>query len=256
MIRCLLRRSEPVRVIGQSIRWRYCPPSLHSALGHLVQAATERINGCGDPQFNGRSSEARIRQGRNSAIRRSGHAQRLRLVCGQCARSADMLGNRRWRGCREARAGMGVLSRGRLRGHRRPRWLAPREGVSAASAHRHVPGRAIRGIHRACGWPRSPCNSSMRWTRSSTGPSFSATLVKSRMYCWLAARLSGRSAAPAAVVVGDDRPQAPSPAMRHHRRWWPYLQPCRLRSPASQVVALSCSAAACRPDVHSAHPAS
>ena len=67
--------------------------------------------------------------------------QRRRDRCGgrcSCAkgarRPADMFGNRRWRGCRRARAGMGVLSRRRLRGRRRPRWLAPGEGVSAASA--------------------------------------------------------------------------------------------------------------------------
>jgi len=45
VIRCLLKRSEPVMVIGQPVRWRHCPSSLHSALGHLVQAATERIIG-------------------------------------------------------------------------------------------------------------------------------------------------------------------------------------------------------------------
>jgi len=45
VIRCLLKRSEPVTVIGQPVRWRTCPSSLHSASGHLVQAATERIIG-------------------------------------------------------------------------------------------------------------------------------------------------------------------------------------------------------------------
>src|SRR5215472_965866 len=51
------------------------------------------------------------------------------------AEPPDMLGNRRWRGCRQARAGMGVLSLRRLRGRRRrPRWLVPGEGVSAVSA--------------------------------------------------------------------------------------------------------------------------
>jgi hypothetical protein len=45
VIRCLLKRSEPVTVTGQPVRRRPCPSSWHSALGHLAQTATERIIG-------------------------------------------------------------------------------------------------------------------------------------------------------------------------------------------------------------------
>jgi hypothetical protein len=62
VVRGSLKRSEPVMIIGQPVRWRHCPSSSHSALGHLVQAATERITGAATPQFNSLSSEARIRR--------------------------------------------------------------------------------------------------------------------------------------------------------------------------------------------------
>ena len=39
-----------------------------------------------------------------------------------------------------------------------------------------------------CGWPRSPCNAGMPWTKSSTAPPFVATVLKSRGYRWQATR--------------------------------------------------------------------
>ncbi len=66
--------------------------------------------------------------------------------------------------------------------------------IAAVHARRATSARAE--IHRVCGWSRSPCNSSMPWTKSSTVPPFFARVVKSRRYRWLAARFSGRSAAP------------------------------------------------------------
>ena len=43
----------------------------------------------------------------------------------------------------------------------------------------------------------------MPWTSSSTEPPLLATVVKSRRYCWLAARFSGRSAGPDALVASN-----------------------------------------------------
>ena len=66
--------------------------------------------------------------------------------------------------------------------------------MAAVHARRATSARAE--THRVCGWSRSPCNSSMPWTKSSTVPPFFARVVKSRRYRWLAARFAGRSAAP------------------------------------------------------------
>ena len=87
MIRCLLKRSEPVTVIGQPVRWRTCPSSLHSALGHLVQAATERIIGAATrssmacPVKRGfGDTAAHVLEYRSRCVTIAGRSQRVRLV--------------------------------------------------------------------------------------------------------------------------------------------------------------------------------